>query len=1181
MRYIYLLLFLIIPQLLHAQTVTVTNLSDDGSAGSFRWAILQANADPSINEIIFDAALTGTITLTSNLPNIAEGLTIRGPGALLLSISGNNLYKMFMVNTSVTLTISDLTFKQCGASAYQNGSMFYVTRSRVIATNIIVTENSNSTPFYSKDGGSLISISNSTFTANSSTLFGSDYGNTPSTTENDSVYENKIIVTGSTFSNNTGLIFNTERFVKIDSCIFNNNTTQLANFRGLNRYQVLNSTFTNNTGYTLFYFYSTIAQGTFLSTLGSNHHLFDSNTFSGNTGVVIYPGSANELQKTTLTNNTFINNGVNWDGNPAVVSGNYLDNFITSVSHNLSTSTVTVTMSKAVYSGANSVGALDVNDFQFALAGGNATLVATTPSSISVSGNVYTLGIQLNGFSSGSEILTISPVLNSIYDASNNIANVFQKNFTTNLKFLDDDLDGVANFMDQCPNTPVKNFVNVLTGCTDLAAGVIWNGPYLNFTKVDGADFTLPINQDSISNTVILTRGDRQGLFNIASETFYDRSSSPSQTQWVSVSNDQLTANDIRGLNFTNWVDAFQNNPPGQVNNLFLVYLPDQKIYFYLKLLSWSRSSGGFSYERTTLPNSSPTAINLNVLNIDENSEIGSVVGTFSTIDPDVGDTHTYTLVSGLGDTDNNSFDVIAGELKVNEVFNFEFKNNYSIRVRSTDALGLSIERTFTITINNVNEAPFNISLSNSTINENNPIGATVGNIISNDTDEDDKQTYALVSGIGDTDNNIFKLINGQLKVNEVFDFELKNKYSIRIRSTDLGGLTFDQIFLINVANVNESPSAILLANTAINENSAVGTLVATLSAVDQDNGDTHTYNLVSGIGDDNNKSFEVIAGQLKAKEVFDFEYKPNYSIRLRVTDAGGLSFEQAFTINIININEQPTINIISDFTTCATNDLKKIRLTGITAGPEMDQKVTISVSSNNTTMLKNLAIGSISNGAADLSFSLTDGVFGTAVVTVLVTDNGGKANEGIDQISRSFSVTVNPIPTVSISSDLGDIVSKGKTVKLSVLGGEAVSYLWTNVDGIIAGQNTAILTVRPAQNTSYTVTVTNSNGCQTQKSFLLKVIDDYQTIALANLVTPNGDGVNDYLIIKNVDLYPQNELKIFDRAGRQIYIKKGYNNEWNGTLKGAPLAEGIYFYIIDFGQGNPKLKGNITIVRD
>ena len=141
MRYFYLLLFLFIPQLLHAQTVTVTNLADDGTAGSFRWAIIQANTDPSINEIVFDSGLIGTITLTSNLPNIAESLTVRGPGALLLSISGNNLYKMFMVNTSVTLTISDLTFKQCGPSAYQNGAMFYVTRSSVIATNIIVTEN--------------------------------------------------------------------------------------------------------------------------------------------------------------------------------------------------------------------------------------------------------------------------------------------------------------------------------------------------------------------------------------------------------------------------------------------------------------------------------------------------------------------------------------------------------------------------------------------------------------------------------------------------------------------------------------------------------------------------------------------------------------------------------------------------------------------------------------------------------------------------------------------------------------------------------------------------------------------------------------------------------------------------------------------------------------------------------
>ena len=66
----------------------------------------------------------------------------------------------------------------------------------------------------------------------------------------------------------------------------------------------------------------------------------------------------------------------------------------------------------------------------------------------------------------------------------------------------------------------------------------------------------------------------------------------------------------------------------------------------------------------------------------------------------------TYTFVTGTGSDDNGSFVIDAGVLKTNASFNFEAKNSYTVRVRSTDAGGLFTEKPFTIGVTNVNETP-------------------------------------------------------------------------------------------------------------------------------------------------------------------------------------------------------------------------------------------------------------------------------------------------------------------------------------------------------------------------------------------------------------------------------------------------------------------------------------------
>ncbi len=331
--------------------LTVSSLYDTNSEGTLRWAINTANKDSDVKEIKFKSGLSGTLNLSSNLPPINSNISIIGPGAEKVVISGRDSYRMFVVQKGFSLEISGFTFTN-SANNYSQGTIFDVSGSTVKASEIAVSGIDNPTAFWSRGEHSSISITESTFKNNSATLFRSHGGSTPLyTSDNESDYTNRITVTRSTFSYNRGLIFSTENYVKINDCTFKKNYGQIASFRGVNRYQVLNSNFVENTGHLLFTFSSKIGDTPSWGrdTLGANNTLFDGNVFQGNRGTILNTGGGFKYDsKTTITNNIFINNGNKWYGNPIVATGNQQNNFITSVKKSDDDGTVFLTLNKSL-----------------------------------------------------------------------------------------------------------------------------------------------------------------------------------------------------------------------------------------------------------------------------------------------------------------------------------------------------------------------------------------------------------------------------------------------------------------------------------------------------------------------------------------------------------------------------------------------------------------------------------------------------------------------------------------------------------------------------------------------------------------------------------------------------------------------------------------------------------------
>ncbi|MEG5174427.1 DUF4347 domain-containing protein [Microcoleus sp. B3-D7] len=332
-------------------------------------------------------------------------------------------------------------------------------------------------------------------------------------------------------------------------------------------------------------------------------------------------------------------------------------------------------------------------------------------------------------------------------------------------------------------------------------------------------------------------------------------------------------------------------------DNLYVDYTVTIPAFSTISLRATNVLSGGNV-------NQAPTDINLSNTSINENVAANSTVGTFTSTDPDTGNTFTYSLVAGTGDTNNSAFSIVSNQLQINASPNFEAQSTYNIRLRTTDQGGLSYDKPLVVNINNVNETPTDINLSNTSINENVAANSTVGTFTSTDPDTGNTFTYSLVAGTGDTNNSAFSIVSNQLRINASPDFEAQSTYNIRLRTTDQGGLTYDKPLVVNINNVNETPTDLTLSNTTINENVAANSAVGTFTSTDPDTGNTFTYSLVAGTGDTNNSAFSIVSNQLRINASPDFETKPSYSIRVRTTDAGGLTYDKPLVVNINDIDE-------------------------------------------------------------------------------------------------------------------------------------------------------------------------------------------------------------------------------------------------------------------------------------
>lgn len=170
-------------------------------------------------------------------------------------------------------------------------------------------------------------------------------------------------------------------------------------------------------------------------------------------------------------------------------------------------------------------------------------------------------------------------------------------------------------------------------------------------------------------------------------------------------------------------------------------------------------------------------------------------------------------------------------------------------------------------------------------------------------------------------------------------------------------------------------------------------------------------------------------------------------------------------------------------------------------------------------------------------------------------------------------TLTVNPDFNATITYDK-NFLCKNQTAMLSANGG--VSYTWSTgqvTPDIIITQSTSV-----AQ--TYSVVVTNSDGCIKYATFNTNYNDKCKEVIVKTGIVPNGSGENAYLYIENIENYPDNVVSVYNRWGKQLFTQKGYDNKtktWP-TKEEHNLMSGTYYYVLELGPGNPVQKGWVEI---
>lgn len=205
-----------------------------------------------------------------------------------------------------------------------------------------------------------------------------------------------------------------------------------------------------------------------------------------------------------------------------------------------------------------------------------------------------------------------------------------------------------------------------------------------------------------------------------------------------------------------------------------------------------------------------------------------------------------------------------------------------------------------------------------------------------------------------------------------------------------------------------------------------------------------------------------------------------------------------------------------------------------------------------------------------------------TSAISVNPAGNSGytvTVSNGVCSDQAIVNVAVSPLPTVLASAALYTINIGNQTTLTGTT--STGTYNWAPSTGLSC--TTCMEPIAsPTVTTIYILTTVDSNGCSASDSVIVNVTLECDEVFVPSAFSPNGDGFNDYLYVRNPCVQDM-EFSVFNRWGQKVFFTSDITLGWDGTFHGKPVDPAVFFYTlsIKFITGTDKhIDGNVTLVR-